>query len=139
MEIDDVIIPENLYYTKEHEWILIEDNGLVRVGITDYAQQKLHEVVFVDFPSKGVNVKEKESMGTAESVKAVSEVFCPVSGQIVEGNDELSLSPELINQDPYGKGWIAIIKPKNFESERKKLMTPKEYIEYIKIILCNEH
>ncbi len=139
MEIDDVFIPENLYYTKEHEWILIEDNGLVRVGITDYAQQKLHEVVFVDFPSKGVNVKKEDSMGTAESVKAVSEVFCPVSGQIVEGNDELSLSPELINQDPYGKGWIAIIKPKNFESERKKLMTPKEYIEYIKKILCNEH
>jgi len=139
LEIDGVFIPENLYYTEEHEWMLIEDKGLVRVGITDYAQQKLHEVVFVDFPSNGVNVKQGDSMGTAESVKAVSEVFCPVSGQVVEGNNELILSPELVNQDPYGKGWIALIKPKNFESERKKLMTPKEYVEYIEKILHKEH
>ncbi len=101
--------------------------------------KKLHEVVFVDFPSKGVNVKQGDSMGTAESVKAVSEIFCPVSGQVVERNNELILSPELVNQDPYGKGWIVLIKPKNFESERKKLMTPKEYVEYIEKIFHKEH
>lgn len=139
MGIEAFFIPENLYYTEEHEWVLIEDNGQVKVGITDYAQQKLHEIVFVDFPSKDVNVKQGDSMGTAESVKAVSEVFCPVSGQVVEGNDELILSPELVNQDPYGKGWIAIIKPTNLESERKKLMTQKEYLEYIEKILLKKH
>ena len=139
MGIEDFFIPENLYYTEEHEWVLIEDNGQVKIGITDYAQQKLHEIVFVDFPSKDVNVKQGDPMGTAESVKAVSEVFSPISGQIVEGNDELILSPELVNQDPYGKGWIAIIKPTNFESERKKLMTQKEYLEYIEKILMKKH
>lgn len=139
MGIEDFFIPENLYYTEEHEWVLIEDNGQVKVGITDYAQQKLHEIVFVDFPSKDVSVKQGDPMGTAESVKAVSEVFCPVSGQVVEGNDELILSPELVNQDPYGKGWIAIIKPTNFESELKKLMTQKEYLEYIEKILLKKH
>ena len=139
MGIEDFFIPENLYYSEEHEWVLIEDNGQVKVGITDYAQQKLHEIVFVYFPSKDVNVKQGDPMGTAESVKAVSEVFCPISGQIVEGNDELILSPELVNQDPYGKGWIAIIKPTNFESERKKLMTQKEYLEYIEKILLKKH
>ncbi len=139
MGIEAFFIPKNLYYTEEHEWVLIEDNGQVKVGITDYAQQKLHEIVFVDFPSKDVSVKKGDPMGTAESVKAVSEVFCPVSGQVVEGNDELILSPELVNQDPYGKGWIAIIKPTNFESELKKLMTQKEYLEYIEKILLKKH
>jgi len=137
--IEAFFIPENLYYTEKHEWVLIEDNGQVKVGITDYAQQKLHEIVFVDFPSKDVSLKKGDPMGTAESVKAVSEVFCPVSGQVVEGNDKLILSPELVNQDPYGKGWIAIIKPTNFESELKKLMTQKEYLEYIEKILLKKH
>ena len=135
MEIDDLFIPENLYYTEEHEWVLIEDNGQVKVGITDYAQQKLHEIVFVDLPSKDDNVKQGDSIGTAESVKAVSEIFCPISGQVLKGNNELILNPELVNQDPYGKGWIVIIKPKNFESERIKLMTQEEYKEYVEKIL----
>jgi glycine cleavage system H protein len=127
----DYIIPNNLEYTLEHEWIRIEDHNLVRVGITDYAQQQLHEVVFVDCPKKGDSVHHGESMGTAESVKAVSEIWCPISGQVIEGNEELRLNPELVNQDPYGRGWIALIQPTNFESERKQLIHPKAYRGYL--------
>lgn len=104
----------------------------MRVGITDYAQRQLHEVVFVDCPKKGDTVKKGESMGTAESVKAVSEIWCPISGQVIEPNKTLLLNPELVNQDPYGRGWIALIHPINFESERKQLMTPTEYRTYLK-------
>ncbi len=132
MRVEDVSIPENLYYTKEHEWALIEENGLVRVGITDYAQKKLHEVVFVDVPRRGARVKQAEPLGTAESVKAVSEVFSPVSGEVVEGNEELVLDPELVNQDPYGRGWIALIRPSDLEEERGELVKPGEYADYLK-------
>jgi len=135
MKVDDVLIPENLYYTREHEWALIGEDDLVRVGITDYAQKKLHEVVFVDVPKEGLKVKQMEAMGTAESVKAVSEVFSPISGEVVEGNEELVLSPELVNQDPYGRGWIALIRPSNLQSEKEKLMKPEEYAEYLETLL----
>jgi glycine cleavage system H protein len=133
--IEDWVIPDKLEYTLEHEWIRREDRNLVRVGITDYAQRQLHEVVFVDCPNKGDTVKKGESMGTAESVKAVSEIWCPISGQVIEQNKTLLLNPELVNQDPYGRGWIALIHPINFESERKQLMTPIEYRTYLKKIV----
>lgn len=132
MEGNGITIPENLYYSREHEWVLIEENGLIRIGITDYAQKKLHEIVFVDLPNKGFEVKLMGVLSTAESVKAVSEVFSPVSGQIVDVNEELTLNPELVNQDPYGKGWMVLIKPSNIELEKKKLMKPDEYIKFIK-------
>ena len=126
MEENGVSLPKNLYYSKEHEWVLIEKNGLIRIGITDYAQKKMHEIVFVALPSKGFEVKQREILGTAESVKAVSEVFSPVSGQVIEVNEELALSPELVNQDPYGKGWMVLIKPTNLELEKKKLILLKK-------------
>ncbi len=135
MDGNEVSLPENLYYSKDHEWVLIEENGLIRIGITDYAQKKMHEIVFVDLPSKDFEVKQMGVLGTAESVKAVSEIFSPVSGQVVEVNEELALSPELVNQDPYGKGWMVLIKPSNLKLEKKKLMKPKEYIKYIKTLL----
>ena len=107
----------------------------MRIGITDYAQKALHEVVFVDIPKKGTIIEQMKSIGTAESVKAVSEVFSPVSGQIVDVNEELQLSPELVNEDPYGRGWIALVKINDFGEELKKLLTPIQYAEYIKKLL----
>ena len=135
MKVEDIVLPENVYYTKEHEWALITETGLVRVGISDYAQKELHEVVFVDVPRKGVLIKQMEPLGTAESVKAVSEFFSPVSGEVVEGNEELVLNPELVNQDPYGRGWIALIKPSNLQQEIEYLLTPTAYGDYLEKLL----
>jgi glycine cleavage system H protein len=135
MKVEDIVLPENVYYTKEHEWVLITETGLVRVGISDYAQKELHDVVFVDVPHKGIQVRQMEPLGTAESVKAVSEFFSPVSGEVVEGNEELELNPELVNQDPYGRGWIALIKPSNLEAEIKSLMKPTDYEDYLEKLL----
>lgn len=135
MNVEDIFLPENVYYTKDHEWALITENGLVRIGISDYAQKELHEVVFVDVPRKGVLVKQLEPLGTAESVKAVSEFFSPVSGEIIERNEELVLNPELVNQEPYGRGWIVLIKPSNLEEEIERLMKPTTYGKYLEKLL----
>lgn len=121
--------PKDLKYTTEHEWIKVEDNR-VRVGITDYAQKELGDVVFVDLPSVGEKISAKSVMGTIESVKAVSEIYAPLSGEIMETNDDLEHSPELINQDPYGKGWIAVIEPSDLK-ELNKLMTSSAYTAFI--------
>ena len=139
MNVEDIVVPENLVYSKEHEWAFLDKKGFVRVGISDYAQKELHEVVFVDVPRKGLQVKQMESMCTAESVKAVSEVFSPVSGEVVKGNEDLVLNPELVNEDPYGRGWIALIKPSNLMSEIEKLMKPQVYGEYLKKLLQKKH
>lgn len=135
MNVEDIFLPENVYYTKDHEWALITENGLVRIGISDYAQKELHEVVFVDVPRKGVLVKKLEPLGTAESVKAVSEFFSPISGEIIERNEELVLNPELVNQEPYGRGWIVLIKPSNLEEEIERLMKPTAYGKYLEKLL----
>ncbi|MCW3988404.1 MAG: glycine cleavage system protein GcvH [Candidatus Bathyarchaeota archaeon] len=135
MNVEDIFLPENVYYTKDHEWALITENGLVRIGISDYAQKELHEVVFVDVPRKGVLVKQLEPLGTAESVKAVSEFFSPISGEIIERNEELVLNPELVNQEPYGRGWIVLIKPSNLEEEIERLMKPTAYGKYLEKLL----
>ena len=118
-------IPADLLYTKEHEWIRQED-GIVRVGITDYAQEELHEVVMVELPAVGTAVKANEVFGTVDSVKATSELFSPVSGEVVEMNEKLEEAPELVNNDPYGEGWMITIKPSN-PDEIKSLMNPDAY------------
>ena len=130
---EEYIVPENLYYTKEHEWLKVQGDTAI-MGITDYAQKSLHEIVFVDLPEVGRKVKQMESIGTVESVKAVSEIYTPISGEIIEVNTELNEKPELVNQDPYGKGWIAKIQPENLEKELKNLMTPQEYKEHLKTL-----
>jgi len=132
MHVEGYEIPEELYYTKEHEWARIEDEGVVVIGITDYAQKELHEIIYVELPSVGLVVKQMETIGTVESVKAVSEIYSPVSGEIMEVNEELIESPELLNQDPYGEGWIAKISPKNLKKDLENLMTAEQYMEYIK-------
>jgi glycine cleavage system H protein len=101
--------PENLRYTKDHEWIRVEgDKGTV--GITDYAQKQLGDVVFLELPEVGRAVKAGENFGTVESVKAVSELFSPVSGEVLEANGALVKAPEAINTDPYGQGWMVVVK-----------------------------
>jgi len=132
MHVEGYEIPEELYYTKEHEWARIEDEEVVVIGITDYAQKELHEIIYVELPSVGLVVKQMETIGTVESVKAVSEIYSPVSGEIMEVNEELIESPELLNQDPYGEGWIAKISPKNLKKDLENLMTAEQYMEYIK-------
>lgn len=118
-------IPADLLYTKEHEWIRQED-GIVRVGITDYAQEELHEIVMVELPAVGTAVKANEVFGTVDSVKATSELFSPVSGEVVEMNEKLEEAPELVNNDPYGEGWMITIKPSD-SGEIKSLMKPDAY------------
>ncbi|MEM4542153.1 MAG: glycine cleavage system protein GcvH [Desulfurococcaceae archaeon] len=117
-------------YTETDEWALRE-NGRVRVGITDYAQKELKDVVAVELPEIGRIVKKGEEIGMIDSVKATSPYYAPVSGRIVDVNRELEKSPELINRDPYGAGWIIVIEPSD-PSEYEKLLTPEQYAEKIR-------
>src|SRR2546427_283013 len=121
---------EDLLYTKEHEWLgLAGETGTV--GITDHAQHELGDVVYVELPKVGDKFTAGQTFGTVESVKAVSELFVPVSGEIIKINEALSGAPETINADPYGKGWMVRIKLSN-KSETASLMPAKEYTEYTK-------
>jgi len=121
---------EKLLYTKEHEWVLVK-GSVVRVGISDYAQNELGDIVFVDLPSVGDVVEEGEGFAVLESVKAVSDVYAPVSGRIVAVNEALEDSPELINESPLDKGWIAEIKLDD-AAQVGDLMNEQEYAEYLK-------
>ncbi len=112
-----MLIPDHLRYSKDHEWASVED-GRVLVGITDFAQQQLGDIVYVELPSPGEKLKAGQSFGVVESVKAVSDLLAPVSGEVLEVNGELSQHPEWVNQDPYGKGWmiaVAIDDPSELE------------------------
>jgi glycine cleavage system H protein len=121
--------PEGLKYTREHEWVKIEgDRG--RVGITHYAQDQLGDVVFVELPKKGRPLRQMEAFGVVESVKAVSDLYSPVSGEVVEVNTALEKQPELVNQDPYGKGWMIVVKVKNAK-ELDALMTAQQYTAFL--------
>ena len=133
MKIKDYEVPEGLYYSKDHEWLKIESD-VCRIGVTDYAQKSLHEVVFVDLPKCDTNVTNSQPLGTVESVKAVSDYFAPIGGKIIEVNDVLSNKPDLINTSPYNEGWIAVIKPENLE-EIKGLMDSTKYAELLKSII----
>ncbi len=122
------MIPDDLLYSKGHEWVLVEEDAAT-IGITSHAEQELGEVVFVELPKAGAQFDANESFGTVESVKAVSELFMPVSGEVIEVNAELDNSPERVNQDAYGKGWMIRIRISN-PSELKSLFSADEYAEY---------
>jgi glycine cleavage system H protein len=130
LKVGDSDVLEGLYYTKEHEWMK-QENEWCRIGITDYAQRSLHEVVYVDLPNMGKSLNRNESFGTVESVKAVSEVYAPVSGEVVERNEKLLDSPELVNQDPYGAGWIVVVKPSRLKDDLKSLLSPEAYAKFL--------
>lgn len=104
-------VPEELRYSKDHEWARVEDDGRVRVGITDYAQDALGDVVYVDVPTVGAEVGKDESFSEVESTKSVSDVYAPLAGTIVEVNGELADAPQRVNEDPYGEGWLCVIEP----------------------------
>ncbi|MBI4595859.1 MAG: glycine cleavage system protein GcvH [Candidatus Tectomicrobia bacterium] len=121
--------PVDLKYSKEHEWIRVEQNIAI-IGITDYAQKELGEVVFVDLPKIGRLLKAHETFGIVESVKAVSDLFCPVTGKIVKNNANLDENPELINTDPYGEAWIIQVEMSN-PTELNNLLSAQEYEAYV--------
>ncbi|MDH5721298.1 MAG: glycine cleavage system protein GcvH [Spirochaetia bacterium] len=125
-------VKEELKYTKDHEWILQTDN-LVKIGISDYAQENLGDIVFVEMPEVGDEISQGDSVATIESVKAVSDVYAPVSGKVIEVNDEIANSPEIINKEPYEGGWICVIDTQN-SSAPQELMNSKQYEEYLQTL-----
>jgi len=131
VKVDNYEVPEGLYYSKDFEWIKIEGDK-VRMGITDYAQKQLREIVFAELPGVGTAVKQNEPYGTLESVKAVSDLVAAVSGTIEEVNAEVQSKPEILNEDPYVKGWLLIVKPANLQAELANLMDFDKAVEWHK-------
>ena len=123
------IYPVELLYTKEHEWVRVE-GATAEIGITDHAQAELGDIVFVELPEAGTHVTAKESFGTIESVKAVSDVFSPVTGEVMAVNPRIQTAPEIVNTDPHGKGWLIKVQLKD-RSETESLMTAEEYEAYV--------
>jgi glycine cleavage system H protein len=124
-------IPETLHYTEEHEYVKpTDETNIVQVGITDYAQGELGDVVYVDLPKLGTKFTRMDVFGTIEAVKAVSELFCPVSGEVVEINEGLEQDPALINRDPYGEGWMVKLKMKK-PAELNELLSASDYAGHI--------
>ena len=123
----ETAVPDNLKYTEEHEYVKKTDSdGEVVVGITDYAQNELSDIVFVELPDVGSSFSRMEPFGTIEAVKAVSELYCPLSGEIVAVNEALDEDPALVNNDPYGDGWMIRLKVENSD-EMEKLLSPEDY------------
>jgi len=122
-------VPADLRYTREHEWAR-QEGDRVRVGITHFAQEQLGDVVFVELPTSGARVRAHQTFGVVESVKAVSDLFAPVSGEIAEVNAELAQKPETVNQDPYGRGWMLVVTPTD-SSEWEQLLTAAQYEQFI--------
>jgi len=123
------IAPKELRYTEEHEWVKTEGEK-VRIGITDFAQEELGDIVFVELPEVGSTISADEPFGSVESVKTVSELYAPVSGKIIEINEELIENPEYVNESAYDKAWMIVIEPSDM-SEIEKLMTAEQYEEMI--------
>ena len=122
--------PTDRRYSKEHEWVLIESEGHAVVGITQYAQDQLGDVVYVDLPDTGVTVEQFQKLGEIESVKAVSDLFSPLSGEIVEANKELENKPELVNEDPYAGGWMVRMAGVD-QAQLDNLLSAEEYESYL--------
>jgi glycine cleavage system H protein len=123
-------VPENLHYSKDHEWVSVEGD-IATVGITDHAQEQLGDVVYVELPKRDEEFAAHQSFGSVESVKAVSEIFTPVSGKVSETNESLNDEPEKVNTDPYGEGWMIKIKMNN-AGEVDSLLTAAEYEDFTK-------
>jgi glycine cleavage system H protein len=131
VKVENFEVPEGLYYSKDFAWAKVEGEK-VRMGITDYAQKQLREIVYAELPEAGADVKQNEPYGTLESVKAVSDLVAAVSGTVEEVNSEVQSQPEILNEDPYEKGWLVIVKPSNLQAELANLMDFEKAVEWHK-------
>lgn len=131
VKVENYEVPEGLYYSKDFAWIKVEGDK-VRMGITDYAQKQLREIVYAELPEAGAEVKQNEPYGTLESVKAVSDLVAAVSGTVEEVNSEVQSQPEILNEDPYEKGWLIVVKPSNLQAELANLMDFDKAVEWHK-------
>ena len=122
--------PEDRYYSTEHEWVLANEDKTLYIGITEYAQEELGDLVFIEMPSVGTVVETMGKLGEVVSVKSVSDIYCPISGKVIEINQEAVQSPEIINEDPYGKGWLVRLDPSNPE-DLNQLMSASEYETFL--------
>ena len=122
--------PEDRYYSTEHEWVLANEDKTLYIGITEYAQEELGHLLLVEMPSVGTVVETMGKLGEVESVKSVSDIYCPISGKVIEINQEAVQSPEIINEDPYGKGWLVRLDPSNHE-DLNQLMSASEYETFL--------
>jgi len=123
-------VPGDLRYTRSHEWVRTLPDGSVEIGITDHAQGALGDLVFVEVPETGRQVSAGDAFAVVESVKAASDVYCPIAGEVIAGNDALAAQPELVNQDPYGQGWIARLRPASAAAV-EALLDPSQYSEHL--------
>ena len=131
VKVEDYDVPENLCYHKEYLWVSVED-GKVKIGMIDFAQKQLHDIVYVELPSVGDTITQNEPFGTLESVKAVSDFVAPVSGTVEAVNEELESKPELLNEDPYGEGWVLIVAPSNLDADLKAILNFDAAVEWHK-------
>ena len=128
-EINELDVPDDLYYTEDHEWVRVK-GGNVTIGVTDYAQNQLGDIVFVEMPGSGDQFKKGDEFGTVESVKAVAELYMPIDGEVVQVNQALEDAPELLNQSPYADGWIVEVKPDDM-SQLETLMDRDVYMKLL--------
>ena len=129
VKVDDFEVPENLFYHKEYLWVNVE-SGKVKIGMIDFAQKQLHDIVYVELPSVGDTITQNEPFGTLESVKAVSDLIAPLNGTIEAVNEELESKPELLNEDPYGEGWILTVVPSNLDEDLKAILNFDAAVEW---------
>jgi glycine cleavage system H protein len=129
-DIDNLKFPDDIKYTETSEWAKVEGDS-VRVGITDFAQHELTDIVYVEIPEPGASITKGEEFGVVESVKAAADFYAPVTGEVMEANEQLNDSPDLLNKDPYGEGWMVVIKVSD-PSELESLLSREDYIEHIK-------
>ena len=128
--MSDTEVKDDRKYSKDHEWVKVE-GGLVVVGITDFAQNSLHEITFVEISEVGTTLEASNECGLVESMKASSDIFSPIGGEIVEVNTELEDAPEIVNEDPYGKGWMFKLKPSSLDADLEGLMDAAAYKDFI--------
>jgi len=134
VKVDGYEVPEGLYYTEDWGWVKVEGDK-ARIGITDYAQKQLREVVYAELPEAGATLTQKEPYGTVESVKAVSDLVAPLSGTVEEVNEEVQSNPEILNEDPYGKGWLLVVKTSKLQAELAKIMNYNKAVEWHKTLI----
>ena len=134
VKVEDFEVPENLYYHKEYLWAKVEGDK-VKVGMIDFAQKQLNDIVYVELPSTGDEITQNEPFGTLESVKAVSDLIAPISGTIESVNEELESKPELLNEDPYGEGWLLIVAPTNLDADLKNILNLDAAVEWHKELI----